>query len=181
VNSPRIEVETLWVSTWKKKFSFGNTFHWVEGVSGVSLGGARTTAWWFHAGAILDCERPRSTNSNLHQSSNRFYKYIQACVDFNICNISMLYNISYPCYAVHSSPNPWWLLGPSLLSLVLICSKRKNIFSVHESFLVEIRPSQDIQEIIPKSTKTYDSNLCAVRQNIWSFRTKKMFVQVYTP
>ena len=31
-NPPRMEVETLWVSTWKKDISFRNKFDWVEGV-----------------------------------------------------------------------------------------------------------------------------------------------------
>ena len=39
-NPPRMEVETLWVSTWKKDISFGNKFDWVEGV--------RATFWDLH-------------------------------------------------------------------------------------------------------------------------------------
>jgi len=33
-NTPRMEVETLWVSTWKKHIRIGNQWHWVEGVRG---------------------------------------------------------------------------------------------------------------------------------------------------
>ena len=36
-NSPRMEVETLWVSTWKKDIRIENTFDWVEGVSLTQL------------------------------------------------------------------------------------------------------------------------------------------------